>query len=144
MHKAFIHNTVEGSRVPRANLERLAEIVLRGEKRRQDVNIVFIEDRKMKEINKRFRSKESTTDVLSFALEDDDDPLIGEIYISIPEARRNASEQGHSFTEEILRLAAHGLLHLCGIHHPTAQKRQVMAAREDKYLARLKHSRRAC
>jgi len=117
---------------------KLAEIVLRGEKRRQSVNIVFIEDNEMRKINQQFRNKETTTDVLSFSLEEDDDPLLGEIYISIPEARRNAAEQGHSVTEEIFKLTAHGLLHLCGIHHPTQQKREVMAAKEEKYIAQLK------
>ncbi len=137
MRKAHIHNTVRGTRIPREKIGRLAEIVLRGERRRQDVNIVFIEDDEMKRINQQFRNKERTTDVLSFALEEDDDPLIGEIYISIPEARRNAAEQGHSTTDEILKLTAHGLLHLCGIHHPTPAKREVMAAKEDRYLAQL-------
>lgn len=141
MRTAHIYNTVSGSRVPRADIGRLAEIVLRGEKRRQDVNVVFIEDEEMKRINKQFRRKESTTDVLSFALEEEDDPLIGEIYISIPEARRNAIKQSHSYTNEILRLTAHGLLHLCGIHHPNRQRRAIMAAKEEKYLARLERSK---
>jgi probable rRNA maturation factor len=144
MRRAHIHNTVPGSRVPRTRLGKLAEIVLKGESRRQDVNIVFIEDDEMKQINHKFRNKESTTDVLSFALEEEDDPLIGEIYISIPEARRNAAEQGHSYNHEILKLTAHGLLHLCGIHHPTAQKREVMAAKEEEYLAQLKRFESRC
>jgi probable rRNA maturation factor len=141
MRTAHVHNTVKGSRIPRTDLGRLTKIVLRGEKRSRDVNIVFIEDIEMRRINKQFRNKESTTDVLSFALEEKDDPLIGEIYISIPEARRNAAEQQHSFTKEILKLTAHGLLHLCGVHHPTSQKREIMAAKEEKYLQLLRRAR---
>ncbi len=132
-----IHNSVPNTRVARKSLTQLAQIVLKGERCRKNVNLIFVDDSRMYELNREFRGKEKTTDVLSFAMEDDDDPLLGEIYISIPEARRNAREYGITLTREIHKLFCHGLLHLQGIHHPTPQKRAIMAAKEDKYLALL-------
>lgn len=138
MRITSIHNTVPGTRVPRKDLLRLGQIVLRGERCSQNVNLIFIDDSRMYDLNKMFRGKDKTTDVLSFAMEDDEVPLLGEIYISIPEARRNAAEYGITPTQEILKLFCHGLLHLLGIHHPNQQKRAIMAAKEDKYLAKLR------
>ncbi|MGB5105415.1 MAG: rRNA maturation RNase YbeY [Candidatus Zixiibacteriota bacterium] len=133
-----IHNTVPGTRIPRRDLLRLGQIVLKDERCSQNVNLIFIADSRMYELNKEYRGKDKTTDVLSFAMEDDEVPLLGEIYISIPEARRNAAEYGITPTQEILKLFCHGLLHLLGIHHPNKAKRAIMAAKEDKYLAKLR------
>lgn len=135
--RATIHNTVAGTRVPRRALKRLAQIVLQGEGRQQDVVLVFIDDREMRRLNRQFRHKDKSTDVLSFGMDNDADPLLGEIYISIAEARRNARDYAISTRQEILKLFCHGLLHLCGIHHPTARKRALMAAKEDAYLGKL-------
>lgn len=132
-----IHNSLSGTRVPRQRLTKLAHIVLKGERCGKNVNLIFVSDSRMYDLNLEFRKKEKTTDVLSFAMEDDNDPLLGEIYISIPEARRNANEYEITLTREILKLFCHGLLHLLGIHHPTPQKRAIMAAKEDRYLARV-------
>lgn len=129
-----IHNTVKRTKIPRTRLAKLAQVVLRGEKRQRNVNLIFVDDKRMMDLNRSFRGRNKTTDVLSFAMEDDG-PLLGEIYISIPESRRNASEYGITPTQEILKLFCHGLLHLCNIHHPTPAKRKIMAAKEDKYLA---------
>lgn len=139
--KISIHNTVPQTRIPSKDLTKLAHIVLRAEHCDKNVNLIFVDDQRMYELNREFRDKDKTTDVLSFAMEDDDDPLLGEIYISIPEARRNAREYGITPTQEIYKLFCHGLLHLLGIHHPTASKRAIMAAKEDKYLARLEAGR---
>lgn len=132
-----IHNSVPGTRVPRKDLIKLARTVLKGEGCDKNVNLIFVDDRRMHDLNREFRGKEKTTDVLSFAMEDDDDPLLGEVYISIPEARRNASEYGITPTREILQLFCHGMLHLLGIHHPTLKTRAAMASKEDQYLARI-------
>lgn len=135
--RVSIFNTVKGSRVPRGRLTRLAEIVLRAQKCRRDVNLIFVSDGKMAGMNRQFRHKERTTDVLSFNLEDDADPLLGEIYISIPEARRNAANFAVSFTDEVLRLFCHGLLHLCGIHHPDEKSTSNMNRMVERYLAKI-------
>ena len=132
-----IDNTVAGIRVPRARLTRLAEIVLRAQGAAKSVNLILVADSTMRQLNRRFRRRDRTTDVLSFAMEEDSDPLLGEIYISIPTAKRNAAGDGRRLDEELLRLFCHGLLHLTGIHHPNAKARAEMKRLEDRYLLHL-------
>jgi probable rRNA maturation factor len=137
-----IHNTVAGIRVPRAKLTRLAELVLYAQGVAKSVNLILVADSAMRQLNRRFRQQDKTTDVLSFAMEEDIDPLLGEIYISIPTARRNAIGDGRGLDEELLRLFCHGLLHLTGIHHPNAKARAEMKRLEDQYLLHLETSRK--
>ena len=139
--KVRIYNTVTGSRVPRRKLETLGEMVLAGKRRRGEVNLVFIDDHRMAQLNKQYRRLNGTTDVLSFNLGEPDEPLQGEIYISVPRARLQAAEFGHCVTREILKLACHGLLHLCDVHHPDDAAREQMLAAEERYLTRLEAAR---
>jgi len=132
-----IHNIVTGIRVPRARLTRLAEIVLHAQGVAKSVNLILVTDNTMRQLNRRFRRQDKTTDVLSFAMEEDSDPLLGEIYISIPTAKRNAAGDGRRLDEELLRLFCHGLLHLTGTHHPNAKARAEMKRLEDRYLLHL-------
>lgn len=89
-----------------------------------EVSILFIGDRKMKSLNKKYRGKSETTDVLSFPLNEGGHPFpaeetlrLGDIVISYPQARKQAGEYNVLVDEEIDRLVEHGLLHLLGIHH---------------------------
>ena len=84
--------------------------------------IAFISDRKMRELNRTFRSKDSTTDVLSFPFEAEDfesqeDNNLGDIVISVEQAERQAVENNLDFETEIKQLVLHGVLHLCGYDH---------------------------
>ena len=85
-------------------------------------SIVFIDDEKMHELNKTYRGIDRTTDVLSFAFEDNNKLCynirqLGEIFVSIPKMQAQASEYGHSETRELAFLVVHGLLHLLGYDH---------------------------
>jgi probable rRNA maturation factor len=86
-------------------------------------SVVFISDRRMKELNSFFRGKDSTTDVLSFPHEPDEfDPdksNLGDIVISAEQAERQAKENGLTLENEIKQLILHGVLHLCGHDHET-------------------------
>lgn len=103
------------------------------------ISVAFVSDRRMKELNRFFRGKDSTTDVLSFPHEPDefenkrdsftpghadDAPnqpglFLGDIVISTEQARRQAGENKLTFENEIKQLILHGLLHLCGYDHET-------------------------
>ena len=85
-------------------------------------DIVFIDDTKMHEMNKEYRGIDRTTDVLSFALEDNDTYVpeireLGDIFVSIPKMKAQAIEYGHSEKRELSFLVCHGLLHLLGYDH---------------------------
>ncbi len=85
-----------------------------------NANLIFIGDEKMKALNRQFRRKNKITDVLSFPTEKNSKKMEGEIYISLPQARRQASLFGNKPEAEISRLTAHGFLHLLGYDHRTA------------------------
>jgi probable rRNA maturation factor len=86
-------------------------------------SVAFVSDRRMTELNKLFRDKASTTDVLSFPHEPDEfDPdknNLGDIVISVEQAQRQAAENGLTLDTEIRQLILHGVLHLCGYDHET-------------------------
>ena len=90
--------------------------------RASNFSIVFIDDVKMHELNKKFRGIDRTTDVLSFAFEDNNKLCynirqLGEIFVSIPKMQAQAKEYGHSEMRELAFLVVHGLLHLLGYDH---------------------------
>lgn len=84
--------------------------------------VVFVDDKEMAALNHTFRGKNKTTDVLSFsAWEGEAMPglthILGDIVISVPMAQKQARGLGHSFGDELIVLAIHGLLHLLGLDH---------------------------
>jgi probable rRNA maturation factor len=87
-----------------------------------ELSVLFIGDRAMRTLNRRYRGKDETTDVLSFSLREGRFPsiqpdMLGDIVISIPVAARQARREGHSIAREIDRLLVHGLVHLLGYDH---------------------------
>lgn len=87
------------------------------------VTVVFVSDRAMGELNRRWRGKRGTTDVLSFPAEQDEferaaaGALLGDVVISVERAARQAAEHGLEFEREVEQLILHGMLHLCGYDH---------------------------
>jgi probable rRNA maturation factor len=84
--------------------------------------VAFVSDRAMRELNRRWRGKRGTTDVLSFPAEQEvweqvEGKMLGDVVISIEQAARQAAENGLTLDEEIAQLILHGLLHLCGYDH---------------------------
>lgn len=86
------------------------------------VGVLFGSDRRLAELNQRFRAKAGPTDVLSFPGDNDDGPFgrhLGDIAISVPTARRQAVTNGHDLTRELRVLLLHGVLHCLGYDHET-------------------------
>lgn len=85
--------------------------------------VAFISDRKMQTLNNDFRGKNKTTDVLSFPYETDefdtDENYLGDIVISLEQAKRQALENNLTLELEVKQLILHGVLHLCGYDHET-------------------------
>ena len=95
-------------------------------------NIIFVEDEEIHNINREYRNVDRITDVISFAFEDNEDlryndiRILGDIYICIPQMKRQAIEYGHSEKRELSFLACHGLLHLLGYDHMEPEDEKVM------------------
>jgi probable rRNA maturation factor len=88
----------------------------------------FVGDREMRRVNRQFRAKDQTTDVLSFpgeatgdAAADEEGHPLGDLLISVPAARRQAAAAGHPVDRELKVLLLHGVLHCQGHDHETDQ-----------------------
>ncbi|MDQ3281194.1 MAG: rRNA maturation RNase YbeY [Acidobacteriota bacterium] len=92
-----------------------------------EISIAFVDDEAMTELNKKFRKKGKTTDVLTFPADDSyNEPSakgrpLGDIVISVDQARRQAADEKHSLATEIRYLIAHGVLHALGYDHEKDQ-----------------------
>lgn len=113
---------VTGSAVPRFSRREIAAFarkVLRHLGRDvREVSIAFVDDAAMTALNRRFRHKNKTTDVLTFP---GDDAFLGDIVISVDQARRQAADEKHSLANEVRYLILHGILHALGYDHETDQ-----------------------
>ena len=99
------------------------------------VNIVFINDEKMSELNEKFKKRKSSTDVLSFNLSDGYSDIVeGEVYISLERAKEQSSDYNVPYQEEIIRLVTHGLLHLAGRTHNSDEEYQSMTEDTEKFV----------
>lgn len=86
--------------------------------------VAFVSDGAMRALNRRWRGKAGTTDVLSFPagqeeFERGEGETLGDVVISVEQAARQAAEHGLDFEGEVRQLILHGLLHLCGYDHET-------------------------
>ncbi len=129
-----VHNTHPTTRLRREPIAAIVNTVLKGEGVSwSSVAVVLVDDATLHRMNVAFLKHDHPTDVITFPIEFD--PVEGEIYISVDRAREQASEYGVTLTNEILRLAAHGALHLAGHDDHTDAERALMTALEDTYLA---------
>jgi rRNA maturation RNase YbeY len=90
----------------------------------EGVTVAFVSDRAMRELNRLWRHKQGTTDVLSFPVAQDEfekaeGSSLGDVVISVEQAARQAKENGLTLDQEIAQLILHGLIHLCGYDHST-------------------------
>ena len=96
-----------------------------------EVSITFCDDGRIRELNKKFRNIDRSTDVLSFPLFDEESPdnfvseldcMLGDIVISLERAKAQAEEFGHSYERETAFLAVHSVLHLLGYDHEISEE----------------------
>jgi probable rRNA maturation factor len=104
-----------------------------------DLTLVLTGDKKVKELNKQFRGIDLPTDVLSFPAESREKgtPYLGDVIISVPRAKEQANEAGHSLNEELMLLAVHGVLHLLGYDHSDPAGKAKMWKAQEAILRRL-------
>ena len=111
-----------------------------------EVSLVLANDEYILALNREYRGIDCATDVLSFALNEGDEPividgpeeiLLGDIIISIETATRQATEYGHSLERELAYLTVHGILHLLGYDHMTEEEKREMRHEEEYVLSLL-------
>ena len=103
-----------------------------------EVSLRLCDDAEIRALNCQWRGKDQPTDVLSFPQFEAPlpswAPTLGDVVISVETAARQAREQGHSLSDELVILFTHGMLHLLGFDHHTAEDRDKMVAAETRIL----------
>ncbi len=109
-----------------------------------DMNVSFVGDRRMRQLNHRFRRKDRSTDVLAFAFREARAPhgfnqaavQLGDVVISLPTAQRQARAAGRSLEEELVALLIHGVLHLCGYDHERSRPEAFRMQKKERQMRR--------
>ena len=99
-----------------------------------DVSFIITTDNKVNELKKRFFNEDILTDVISFNLEEEGDPIEGEIYISLDRIIDNAKIFNQEILMELKRIIIHGLLHLIGYSDESKKEKSRMTKLENYYI----------
>lgn len=113
-----------------------------------EMSVILVDDEKIHQINRDYRKIDRATDVISFALEDNEQYYVegmprelGDIFISVDHAQTQAQEYGHSLRREMCFLFTHGVLHLLGYDHMNKEDEEEMFGLQKVILDKLQITR---
>ena len=135
-------NNLVNEKVDELNdVEKIISLAMKKEDIDALVSIIIVDNEYIHKINKEYRGKDRETDVISFALEDDDSlvlpdgiRVLGDIYISIDKAREQAKLYGHSLKRDTCFLAVHGFFHLLGYDPMSKKDEEIMFKKQEEVL----------
>ena len=111
----------------------LREIILSKNKKEGNINYIFCNDEHLLNINQKFLQHDTYTDIITFDYTEEGF-ISGDIFISIERVKENAETFQVSFQEELLRVLAHGILHLIGYNDKTEKESRQMRKEEEKAI----------
>lgn len=143
-----IDNRQRRVRIDRREVGRLIGLILDDHDAAEgDLTVVLARDGLLRELNAAYRDIDKPTDVLAFTMDEDNrgrapsgegpESVLGDVVVSVDRAVEQAGRYGKTPEEEILKLVAHGTLHLLGHDHSTPKDRRAMRDRENRYLRTL-------
>lgn len=119
----------------KTGLKSFIETIFKKEKKELgEINYIFCSDEMLLKINQDFLQHNYFTDIITFGLQEQGQPIEAEIYISIDRVKDNAIQHGVGYENEMMRVLFHGALHLCGYKDKKKSEIQEMRAKEDQYL----------
>lgn len=111
----------------------LGEVAANYSKKIRNLNYLFCDDNEILRVNREFLRHDYFTDIITFDYSGRD-KVGGDLFISIDTVKSNAEELNVPFTQELLRVIVHGLLHLCGIDDKAPGEREIMENHENEAL----------
>ena len=137
MITVFIENDIDDHlTVSYKTVEQICITVLKNEGHDSgQVTFIFTDDESLRGLKKQFFNMDVYTDVITFNLEDESEPLEGEIYISWDRVKENAKIFKVDLDKELQRMIIHSSLHLVGYEDNTIDTKSKMTQLEDKYLS---------
>ncbi|MEZ4880605.1 MAG: rRNA maturation RNase YbeY, partial [Chitinophagales bacterium] len=109
----------------------------------ESINYIFLNDEGLLAINKEYLNHDYYTDIITFNNSDDKNILSTDIYISIDRVKDNAQQLNIAYQEELIRVMAHGVLHLVGFKDKTKQAQIEMRQAENKAIQLFEHIKNA-
>lgn len=97
------------------------------------MHYIFVDDAEITRINVQYLQHDYATDIITFDYSEGK-RISGEIYISLDTLRSNAQDLNIDFHQELIRVMAHGVLHLCGFKDKTKEEKQMMREAEEKCM----------
>jgi probable rRNA maturation factor len=133
----FYTINVEKVIISKKGIKETIYTVIRNEgKKIGNINIIFTDNKKILEINKRFLNHHYYTDVIAFNC-GRKNIISGDIFISNEQVIKNANEFKTTIAKEIIRVIIHGILHLIGYNDKEANDLSIMTSKEDMYLSKV-------
>lgn len=133
-----IYRTVRYIGLSKKTVECIVNETLKKIKRKNaELSVNFVGDEKMKKLNRDYKGKDKTTDVLSFSMQEGrrfDKVDLGDIFISVPQVKKQSKKQGVHYKEELIRVLVHGILHLNGYDHKTKKEESIMFSLQEKLV----------
>lgn len=119
----------------RTRLKKFIVSLLKQEGKKLDsINVIFTNDKLIYKINKRYLGHDDYTDIITFDLGVENQPVQAEVYISCDRVKENAQTNNTSFNEELHRVVFHGILHLAGYKDKTQKQSAEIRKKENYYL----------
>lgn len=113
----------------------LEDIILAEQKKIGEINYIFCDDEYLLKINQDYLKHDYYTDIITFDYVKGK-TISGEIFVSLQRISDNASSLSGNYEEEVRRVLAHGILHLCGYKDKTEEEQKEMRRKEDFYLVK--------
>ncbi len=113
----------------------LKDIILSEDKKLGEINYIFCDDEYLLKVNQDYLQHDYYTDIITFDYVKGK-TISGEIFVSLQRISDNASTLSKNYEEELRRVLAHGILHLCGYKDKTEEEVQLMRNKEDFYIAK--------
>ena len=102
-----------------------------------DLNYIFCSDEHVLQVNRDYLQHDYYTDIITFDQSEEEGKIDGDIFVSVERVADNATQMGVSAEQEMRRVLAHGLLHLCGYGDKTDDEVAAMRTKEDEWLSHL-------
>jgi len=125
-------NNLTAKKINEKFFKKVSEVVFKSEKKRLELSIVLVGEKRIRKLNKKYRKKNRLTDVLAFSYNHS-----GEIVICLEQVRKNAEKFNFNCKKELTRVLIHGILHLLGYDHEKSQKKAELMKKKQNYYLKL-------
>ncbi|SIS74003.1 rRNA maturation RNase YbeY [Kaistella chaponensis] len=130
----FFFENIDEITLPPNTENWLKELIISEDKKPGEINYIFCDDDHLLQVNKDFLNHDYYTDVITFDYVKGK-TISADIFVSLPRILDNSSTLSNAFNSELLRVLAHGVLHLCGYKDKTDEEISEMRQKEDYYLS---------